>query len=248
MEKKFGLIGSVVSHSFSKAYFDEKFFQEELRDYHYELYALSSIDELTKLLNDNPELCGLNVTIPYKEQVMKFLSGISPDAKTIGAVNVIKIKGKELMGFNTDSDAFMETVEKWFPKPAGSQALILGTGGSAKAVQVALQRLNIPYKRVSREEGQGDYVYAEVDKKSKVLSGFNLIINTTPLGMTPNTNAFPPIGYESLGADHYVYDLIYNPARTLFLQKAEMHGCTIKNGLEMLHVQAEKSWKIWNRP
>lgn len=247
MEKKFGLIGSVVSHSFSKAYFDEKFFQEGLRDYHYDLYPLKSVDELTSLLKENPELCGLNVTIPYKEQVMKFLTGISPDAKTIGAVNVIKIKGNELMGFNTDSDAFLETVEKWFPNPAGSQALILGTGGSAKAVQVALQRMNIPYKRVSREPGQGDYVYADLGKKSKIIPSFNLIINTTPLGMMPNTKASPPIDYEMLGADHHVYDLIYNPARTLFLQKAEMRGCAIKNGLEMLHVQAEKAWGIWNR-
>jgi len=247
MEKKFGLIGSVVSHSFSKAYFDEKFFQEGLRDYHYDLYPLTSVDELTNLLKENPDLCGLNVTIPYKEQVMKFLTEISPDARTIGAVNVIKIKDKALMGFNTDSDAFLETVEKWFPNPSGSQALVLGTGGSSKAVQVALKRLNIPYKLVSRETGNGDYTYADLGKKTKVLASFNLIINTTPLGMMPNTNACPPIDYEMLGADHYVYDLIYNPARTLFLQKAEMHGSTIKNGLEMLHVQAEKAWKIWNR-
>ncbi len=247
MEKKFGLIGAAVSHSFSKAFFDEKFFQEGLRDYHYDLYPLTSIDQLTTLLQESPELCGLNVTIPYKEQVMKYLSSISPDATTIGAVNVIKIQGNVLSGFNTDSDAFRETVEKWFPNPSGSQALILGTGGSAKAVQVALRKLNIPFKLASREKGHGDYVYADLGKKSTILSSYNLIINTTPLGMTPNTNAFPPIDYEVLGPDHFVYDLIYNPARTLFLQKAEMHGCTIKNGLEMLHVQAEKSWKIWNR-
>lgn len=247
MEKKFGLIGSTVSHSFSKAFFDEKFFQEGLRDFHYDLYPLTSIDQLTVLLKENPELCGLNVTIPYKEQVMKYLSNISPDATTIGAVNVIKIQGNILSGFNTDSDAFFETIEKWFPNPSGSQALILGTGGSAKAVQQALKKLNIPFKLVSRENDHGDYVYADLGKKSKILSAFNLIVNTTPLGMTPNTTAFPPIDYEMLGADHFVYDLIYNPARTLFLQKAEMHGCTIKNGLEMLHIQAEKSWKIWNR-
>lgn len=246
MEKRFGLIGSTVSHSFSKNYFDEKFFQEGLRDYHYDLYPLPSIDALPALLREMPELVGLNVTIPYKEQVMKYLSEIDPAAKDIGAVNVIKITDGKLRGFNTDSDAFRETIEKWFPNTPGSQALILGTGGSAKAVQVALKKLQIPFKLVSREKGQGDFTYADLGKKSKVLTAFNLIINTTPLGMSPNTNAFPPIDYEMLGANHFIYDLIYNPARTLFLQKAEMHGCTIKNGLEMLHVQAEKSWKIWN--
>lgn len=246
MEKRFGLIGSTVSHSFSKNYFDEKFFQEGLRDYHYDLYPLASIDALPGMLKDMPELVGLNVTIPYKEQVMKYLSEIDPAAREIGAVNVIKISGGKLTGFNTDSDAFRETIEKWFPNSPGSQALILGTGGSAKAVQVALKKLGISHKRVSREKGQGDFTYADLGKKSKVFSDFNLIINTTPLGMSPNTNACPPIDYEMLGANHFVYDLIYNPARTLFLQKAEMHGCTIKNGLEMLHIQAEKSWKIWN--
>ncbi len=246
MEKRFGLIGSTVSHSFSKSYFDEKFFQEGLRDYHYDLYPLPNIEALPGLLKEVPELVGLNVTIPYKEQVMKYLTDIDPGAHSIGAVNVIKIEGAKMTGYNTDSDAFRETIEKWFPNPEGSQALILGTGGSAKAVQVALKRLNIPYKLVSREKGHADYVYADLGKKSKVLAGFNLIINTTPLGMSPNTNACPPIDYEMLESRHFVYDLIYNPARTLFLQKAEMHGCTIKNGLEMLHVQAEKSWKIWN--
>lgn len=246
MEKRFGLIGATVSHSFSKAYFDEKFFQEGLRDYHYDLYPLHNIDALPGLLTEVPELVGLNVTIPYKEQVMKYLSEIDPAAKTIGAVNVIKISGSTLTGYNTDSDAFRETIEKWFPNTPGSQALILGSGGSAKAVQVALQKLGIPFQRVSRDKANGDFTYADLGKKSKVLPAFNLIINTTPLGMSPDTNACPPIDYEMLGDKHYVYDLIYNPARTLFLQKAEMHGCTIKNGLEMLHVQAEKSWKIWN--
>jgi shikimate dehydrogenase len=246
MEKRFGLIGSTVSHSFSKNYFDEKFFQEGLRDYHYDLYPLQSINALPELLKEMPELVGLNVTIPYKEQVIKYLSEIDPAAKDIGAVNVIKITDGRLKGFNTDSDAFLETVEKWFPNNPGSQALILGTGGSAKAVVVALKKLHIPYKLVSREKSHGDFTYADLGKKSKVLADFNLIINTTPLGMSPHTNACPPIDYEMLETSHFIYDLIYNPARTLFLQKAEMHGCTIKNGLEMLHIQADKSWKIWN--
>ncbi|MBY0434070.1 MAG: shikimate dehydrogenase [Cyclobacteriaceae bacterium] len=246
MEKKFGLIGATVSHSFSKAYFDEKFFQEGLRDYHYDLYPLKTIDDLSVLLKETPELCGLNVTIPYKEKVLKFLNDIEPTAKTIGAVNVIKIKEGKLKGFNTDSDAFFETLEKWFPNTPGSRALILGTGGSSKAVQVALKKLSIAFDLVSREKAPEVLTYDDLEKKPAVISDANLIINTTPLGMTPDNNSMAPIDYELLGPNHFIYDLIYNPARTLFLQKAEMRGANIKNGLEMLHVQAEKSWQIWN--
>lgn len=246
MEKKFGLIGSTVSHSFSKAYFDEKFFRDGLRDYHYELYPLNNIDELTTLLKENPELRGLNVTIPYKEQVLKFLTEIDNDAKKIGAVNVIQIRDGQLKGFNTDSDAFLDTLKKWFPKTKESKALILGTGGSSKAVQGALEKLEISFETVSREKGKAGYTYQDLEKKPKLISGSNLIINTTPLGMSPNNNAVVPIDFELLTPKHYVYDLIYNPARTLFLQKAEMRGANIKNGLEMLHIQAEKAWAIWN--
>ncbi len=246
MEKKFGLIGSTVSHSFSKSYFDEKFFREGLRDYHYDLYPLGKVDELKKLLEENPELTGLNVTVPYKEQVLKFLSEIDSEAKKIGAVNVIKIQNGKLKGFNTDSDAFYETLERWFPKIENAQALVLGTGGSSKAVQQALRKLAIPFKVVSRDKGKGDFTYEEIEKNSQVFAEFVLIINTTPLGMTPETNTVPPINFEFINSSHYVYDLIYNPARTLFLQKAEMRGANIKNGLEMLHIQAEKAWAIWN--
>ena len=246
MEKKFGLIGMTVSHSFSKSFFDEKFFREGLRDYHYDLYELKEIKDLKKLLGDNPELCGLNVTIPYKEQVIQLLSDVDANAKRIGAVNVIKIKDGKLRGFNTDSDAFLESVEKWFPNEAGSKALILGTGGSSKAVQEALKKINLPFQVVSRTEGKGIITYADLEKDGTLISGSNLIINTTPLGMSPNNNAMPPLDFELITPQHYVYDLIYNPARTMFLQKAEMRNATIKNGLEMLHIQAEKSWAIWN--
>ncbi len=246
MEKKFGLIGAAVTHSFSKAYFDEKFFHDGLRDYHYDLYPLQSVDDLKTLLKENPELVGLNVTIPYKEQVIKFLSEIDPFAKTIGAVNVIKIQNGTLKGFNTDSDAFLESIQKWFPHAQGKSALILGSGGSSKAVQVALKKMGVNFKIVSRDKGLGDYAYEDLEKDPGIVTSVKLIVNTTPLGMSPNTNAMPPIDYELLGPGHFVYDLIYNPARTKFLQKAEMRGATIKNGLEMLHIQAEKSWAIWN--
>ncbi|GHN01294.1 shikimate 5-dehydrogenase [Cytophagales bacterium WSM2-2] len=246
MEKKFGLIGSTVSHSFSKSYFDEKFFREGLRDCHYDLYALNSVDELKKLLSENPELCGLNVTIPYKEQVLKYLTDIDSNAKNIGAVNVIKIQNGSLKGFNTDSDAFYETIERWFPSVKDAKALVLGTGGSSKAVQQALKKLAIPFELVSREKEKGNHTYESLERDKKIISGANLIINTTPLGMSPATNNFPPIDYDLITPKHYVYDLIYNPARTMFIQKAEMRGANVKNGLEMLQIQAEKAWSIWN--
>lgn len=246
MEKIFGLIGQTVSHSFSKSYFDEKFFREGLRDHHYELFPLKNIDEIENLIQNTKGLTGLNVTIPYKEQVMDYLDEVDPAAKKIGAVNVIKIQNGKRKGFNTDMDAFHETVEKWLPKDKKFNALILGTGGSSKSVQEALLKLKIDFKLVSREASRGNYTYKDLEKNPKIINDSNLIINTTPLGMHPNTNSMPPIDYELLTSDHYVYDLIYNPARTMFLQKAEMRGATAKNGLEMLHVQAEKSWSIWN--
>jgi shikimate dehydrogenase len=239
MEKVFGLIGAAVSHSFSKSYFDEKFFREGLRDYRYELFPLKTITEIEPLLKDTKGLSGLNVTIPYKEQILKYLDEVDGFAKKIGAVNVIKVKDGKLKGYNTDSDAFFETIEKWLPKEKKFKALILGTGGSSKAVQEALKKLKVPYQLVSREAKKGDLVYKDLEKKPKLITESLLIINTTPLGMSPNTETMPPLDYEHIGPDHYVYDLIYNPARTMFLQKAEMRNATIKNGLEMLHIQAE---------
>jgi shikimate dehydrogenase len=246
MEKIFGLIGATVSHSFSKSYFDEKFFREGLRDYHYELFPLKNISDIESLLKDTKGLTGLNVTIPYKEQVLKYLDEVDGFAKKIGAVNVIKIKDGKLKGFNTDSEAFLETLEKWLPKDRAFKALILGTGGSSKAVQEALKKLDIDFKLVSREAKKGVVTYEYLEKHPKIIAESQLVINTTPLGMSPNTETMPDIDFEQINPDHFVYDLIYNPARTMFLQKAEMRGATIKNGLEMLHVQAEKSWLIWN--
>lgn len=245
MEKKFGLVGLTVSHSFSKSFFDEKFFREGLRDYHYDLYELKKIEDLKQLIQDNPEMAGLNVTIPYKEAVIPLLSKVDEEAIEIGAVNVIKISNNTLTGYNTDGIAFKETLEKWLPESKEFKAIILGTGGSSKAVQHALKQLGITFKLISREKKKADFTYEEL-KNNNVLATCNLVINTTPLGMSPNTAEYPPIKYDQLTPDHYVYDLIYNPARTLFLQKAEMKGASFKNGLEMLHVQANKAWAIWN--
>ena len=246
MEKVYGLIGLTVSHSFSKTYFDEKFFREGLRDHRYELFPLKNIEEIELLFKENKGLMGLNVTIPYKESVMKHLDEVYPVAKFIGAVNVIKISKGKRIGFNTDSDAFYETLVNWLPKDKNIEALILGTGGSSKAVQKALKKKGMEFKLVSREKKHGDYNYEDLKKDPKIISHAKLIVNTTPLGMHPNTDAIPALDFDYITKEHFVYDLIYNPARTMFLQKAEMHGATIKNGLEMLHVQAEKSWEIWN--
>ena len=246
MEKKFGLIGKAVSHSFSKAYFDEKFFREELRDYRYDLYAIAEIGLLKSLLSENPELCGLNVTIPYKEQVLPLLDEIDSEAKSIGAVNVIRIRDGKLKGYNTDSSAFLETLQHWSDQLKGEKALILGTGGSSKAVHMALGKMEIPHQNVSRDASLAPLTYDVLISDPNILKSTKLIINTTPLGMSPNTTSFPDIPYEQLTDQHLVYDLIYNPARTQFIQKAEMRGCLVKNGLEMLHLQAEKSWQIWN--
>jgi shikimate dehydrogenase len=174
------------------------------------------------------------------------LDEIDPVAQKIGAVNVIRVQKGKLKGFNTDSDAFFETIEKWLPKDKSIKGLVLGSGGSSKAVRQALTKLGIEHKIVSREKEKGDYSYEDINNNPKEIASSHLIINTTPLGMHPETNVHPPLDMEHITKDHYVYDLIYNPARTQFLQKAEMRGAVIKNGLEMLHVQAEKSWNIWN--
>ncbi len=246
MEKIFGLIGATVSHSFSKSYFDEKFFRDGLRDHHYELFPLTKIQEFEALLENTKGLSGLNVTLPYKEQIISYLDEVDAAAKKIGAVNVIKVEDGKLKGYNTDSDAFYETLEKWLPKDRSVKALVLGSGGSSKAVRQALVKLNIDHQTVSRKKSNDTLCYEDFAADKSILKESHLVINTTPLGMFPQTDLFPAIPYECLTKDHYVYDLIYNPARTLFLQKAEMRGATIKNGLEMLHVQAEKSWQIWN--
>jgi shikimate dehydrogenase len=210
------------------------------------LFPLNSIADLETLIKDTKGLTGLNVTLPYKEQVMDLLDEVDPQAKKIGAVNVIKFQNGKRKGYNTDSDAFFETIEKWLPKDQKIEALILGTGGSSKSVQQALTKLGVKYKVVSREKSKGDFTYEELKKKPDLMELAHLLINTTPLGMHPKTDNTPPIDYEQITENHYVYDLIYNPARTMFLQKAEMRGAKIKNGLEMLHIQAEKSWSIWN--
>ena len=237
-----GLIGYPLSHSFSKKYFTEKFKKEGVNDFQYELFPLEKIDLLTDLLEKHPNIKGLNVTIPYKELVLPFLKELSPAAEQIGAVNTINIKNGELYGFNTDVYGFEKSLAPLL-KSNHQKALILGTGGAAKAVQYVLEKLNIDFKYVSRTPQSNQLTYSNIDKNT--LTEYHLIINTTPLGMSPKIDSCPAIAYEHLTDQHLLYDLVYNPPETLFLKKGKDQGATIKNGLEMLVLQAEKSWEIY---
>lgn len=238
----FGLIGYPLSHSFSEKYFAEKFGKEGLLDCSYQLFSIPSIDELNKIL-DQPHLCGLNVTIPYKEQVLPFLDDADSTVKKIKACNCIDIKNGKLKGYNTDIAGFEQSLKAQL-KPHHTKALILGTGGAAKAVEFVLKKLKISVKYVSRKPSINNYSYEQLTPA--ILSDYTLIINTTPLGMYPAINEAPPIPYQALTSNHYLFDLTYNPAKSLFLQKGEEAGTAIKNGYEMLVIQAEESWRIWN--
>lgn len=240
--ERFGLIGYPLTHSFSKKFFTEKFIREEIEAI-YELYPIASIDELEQLIANERDLRGLNVTIPYKRQVIQFLNIINDAVKEIGACNCIKIKDGCLYGYNTDVIGFEKTLVKRL-RPYHNKAIILGTGGAALAVQFVLRKLNIEYLLVSRHKSENAVSYDAID--AQVMLEHALIINTTPLGMYPKVNEGPAIPYHLLTSRHYLYDLVYNPAKTLFLQKGEERGATIMNGEEMLIIQAEESWRIWN--
>lgn len=240
----FGLIGNPLGHSFSKKYFTEKFEKEGISGSRYELFPLASITELTALLATHPELAGLNVTIPYKKEVIPFLTSNEIPAG-LHACNCIRINGDQLIGYNTDVTGFEKSLLPLLT-PLHDKALVLGTGGAAESVLFVLRKLNIPAVVVSRRLQNGaSFTYDQLTPE--IIDTHRLIINTTPLGTYPAVNACPDLPYQHIGADHLLYDLVYNPAKTLFLQKGEEQGASIKNGEEMLIVQAEESWAIWNR-
>jgi shikimate dehydrogenase len=245
--RTFGLIGRSLSHSFSQTYFTQKFYQLGLDDCRYELFELASPNELPELLAQHPDLVGLNVTIPYKEQIWPYLTDVASSAALVGAVNVIERRGDgSLIGHNTDYVGFRESLRNFYPlRGPEARALVLGTGGAAKAVTVALRELGIAYWLVSRDPLGASLTYAELTPE--VLAGHSLIVNTTPLGTYPNVDACPAIAYEALGTGHYLYDLVYNPRETLFLQKGLAAGAQTKNGFDMLERQAEAAWEIWNK-
>ncbi|MEQ8925815.1 MAG: shikimate dehydrogenase [Fulvivirga sp.] len=241
--RQFGLIGKKLSHSFSKNYFTEKFNLLGLDDHSYELFELSSIEQI-KAVFETKNIEGLNVTVPYKEDVIPYLDGLDQSAEKVKAVNVIKITNGKNVGYNSDYIGFKNSLNNWLPQQYQGTALILGTGGASKAVSCALSDLKIPYTFVSRKPTANEISYQEA---SSLLPQAHLIINTTPLGMAPDTNTCPDLDFNQITSEHYLYDLVYNPEETLFLAKGKSKGASIKNGLEMLHLQAEESWKIWNK-
>ncbi len=244
--QQFGLIGKTLKHSFSKQFFTEKF-QNEHIDAQYDLFELSDIKDFQKLIKEN-ELYGLNVTIPYKEQVIPFLDKMDSTAEAIGAVNTIKFCRENgslsLCGYNTDIIGFRDSLVPDL-KPCHKKALILGTGGASKAIVYALHQLNIETKMVSRTRKEDMLCYEEINEE--ILSDYLLIVNCSPAGMFPNIDTAPNLPYNLLTHNHYLFDLVYNPTNTLFCQLGQKQGATVKNGLEMLYGQAIASWKIWNK-
>lgn len=239
----FGLIGFPLSHSFSKGFFAEKFEKEGIEGCSYENFPIPAIEQFPSLWKEHPQLEGLNVTIPYKQAVIPFLDDFSEAAKAIGAVNCIRLRNNKLKGHNTDVIGFRRSLEPLL-KPHHTKALILGAGGAAKAVKFALEQLGITYTEVSRKYFDGTIAYDAINEE--IMQTHPLIINTTPLGMYPNVAEAPPIPYQFINKDHLLYDLIYNPAETQFMQNGAARGATVKNGHEMLILQAEASWEIWN--
>ena len=243
----FGLLGRSLAHSFSKSYFSQKFAQLGLADCRYELFELAEAEELPALLARYPDLAGLNVTIPYKEQLWPYLTEVAPSARLVGAVNVIELRADgRLVGHNTDYVGFRESLRSFYPhRGEAARALVLGTGGAAKAVGVALRELGIVYQIVSRQPSTGQLTYEEITPT--MLAERSLIINTTPLGTYPKPDECPPLPYAALTSRHYLFDLVYNPSETLFLERGRAAGAQTKNGLEMLELQAEAAWTIWNQ-
>lgn len=243
MTKKYGLIGYPLEHSFSPDYFNTKF-KKEIIDADYKTYPLNNIKEFAALIS-KLDFSGLNVTIPYKEAILPYLDEVDIIAKTIGAVNTIAFKNGKTKGYNTDCYGFENSLLSLIDDPKQIHgALILGTGGASKAVQYVLQKLTIPYHLISRANKDTIH-YLDISKA--LFSSINLIINTTPLGMSPNIKNKPEIPYEWLNEKYFLYDLIYNPEKTIFLSEGLKMGCKIKNGHDMLILQAEKAWHIWNQ-
>ena len=235
---KYGLIGENLIHSFSQDFFKKKFENLNLKKYQYQNFEIKNVNEIINIINGN-NLKGLNITIPFKSKSLSIVDEIDEHAKNIGSINTLQISKKKIKGYNTDFIGFENSIKPILEKR--KNALILGNGGSSKAIQYALRKLNINYKIVSRS---GDLNYENLTENDIISN--KIIINTTPLGMYPNINDFPKIPYHVLSKEHLAYDLIYNPKETIFLKKAKEMECKIKNGFEMLKIQAEESWKIWN--
>lgn len=244
MGQHFGLIGYPLGHSFSQGYFQKKFEKLGLVDNTYSTFELSSLNEFPRLIQSK-KLAGLNVTIPYKQDIISYLDSLDVSAEKVDAVNVIKFSNDRLIGYNTDYPAFKKSLRKFIGQ-IECRALVLGTGGASKAVIASLEDLSIEFHQVSRIATANAFSYEQIMLKPEMLEEYKLIINTTPLGMSPNLNTFPSLPYENLTSSHFLFDLVYNPEITMFLKKGKQAGSQVKNGLEMLHLQADLAWDIWN--
>ncbi len=242
---QFGLIGKSLSHSFSKSYFEKKFIDLKLTGYEYKNYELVEIREIISVFNTQ-NLKGLNVTNPYKEEIIPYLHSLSPEALEIGAVNCVKFSNRKIIGYNTDYYGFAQSI-KPFLEPKHNKALILGTGGASRAVAYALKKIGVDvYFVTSSATKLNTHTFFYNELNMHIFNAFKLIVNTTPVGLFPNNNEAPKLPYEFITPQHLCYDLIYNPEETLFLKQAKQQGALIVNGFSMLQLQAEKSWEIWN--
>ena len=246
MIREYGLIGYPLTHSFSQRYFTEKFAREGITDAVFHLFSMPAITALPGVLQEHPQLQGFAITIPYKRDVISYLQDISPEVRSMHACNCVKIRDGKLSGYNTDIIGFERSFVQHL-QPHHTRALVLGTGGAAAAVQYVLTRLEIPFLLVSRQTdpASGRISYADLDEI--FMSSHNIIINTTPLGTYPSTEEAPAIPYHLVTPQHYLFDLVYNPPKTRFLALGEAQGATIANGYDMLVIQAEENWKIWNQ-
>lgn len=244
---KYGLIGYPLGHSFSRGFFNDKFSTEKI-DAEYVNFEIPTIDEFTSVIENNPNLRGLNVTIPYKQKVMAFLDDISPEAQAIGAVNVVRVdhsdKKTKLTGYNSDVIGFTDSISPLL-RPHHKKALILGTGGASKAIHYGLQKLGFQTLFVSRTKSENTITYSELTEE--IIKEYEVIVNCSPKGMYPHNDECPDIPYQFLTSNNLLYDLVYNPEETLFMKKGKAQGAQVKNGLEMLILQALASWNFWNQ-
>jgi len=247
--KTYGLIGYRLGHSFSRSFFTEKFANENLPDHEYVNFELDSIEEFPKVFNQGKDICGLNCTIPYKQQILQFLDEIEAEAAQIGAVNTVKIinqNGRRILkGFNTDLYGFEHSLRPML-EPKHRKALILGTGGASKAIKFLFDKMGIVYLSATTKEVPGEKEIKYKQLTEDLMNEYLIVINATPLGTFPKVDACPDIPYQFITKDHVLYDLVYNPEETLFLKKGKSQGAKTKNGLEMLHLQALRAWEIWN--
>lgn len=241
--KRYGLIGHPLKHSQSRFYFNEKFEHEGL-DCRYQHFDLKSIEEIHEVMETYPDLCGFNVTIPYKEAIIPLLDEIDPTANEVGAVNVVTIQNGRLKGYNTDVYGFSQLLERALKGKEVEHALVLGTGGASKAVRYVLKQKNIPFSAVSRSPEKGDFTYETLT--DEILHQNHLIINTTPLGMAPKFDDFPDLHYQALSNKHILIDLIYNPKETAFMELGRTWGAKVYNGWQMFEEQAKKTWELFN--